>query len=259
MNDESPGKKTFEVVNRHPIVRFGVNMEFDIGKITEIIKTGVDTKRLNDDRLFLYNTHPGLMGFESLDPGTLKKKVAEYVYGQYSKNADQIKGGLQVIERDWREIEDKYFESIERVYPLGKWPEGAYIGYHTITYPCPRFLDSKVFQVRGADLGKYYLFTIAEELHHFWFYEQIRRLYCPELSNTIETGMYHLLDKRFKVGLWDMSEIIVMIHLSQEPFSSMFPAKRELYPKHLPLYPVCRENWERSGRDLEKFLELMLK
>lgn len=233
-------------------VKFKINKDLGKRKLLNFIyrdeKAGINFKEL------IFKAHPTLKGIEKLEKEEAKRKVNMYIDDLYLKNKDGIKKTVAQMQKDWREIEDEFFEITNHVFKNLPWPKGEYIAYFSISPPCPRYLYNKTFSVVYTKDGRWKK-IVAHEMLHFMFYEYIRKKYMPNLKNTIEKEMNIQLEKTFIFPLWDISEIFNAIVMNEGGFQKLLPYPSEPYPKHKEAYKKLQKIWIDSDKDIEVFLK----
>jgi len=252
---ESVDEKEQEIVD-FPNVRFCVDEDVETRKLNSFLSENKSRGGANLTDILL-QAHPGLRSAIELNPDERLSAVAIYVQGYYGENRPQMEDAARTMKCEWDEYSPCFFEVVGRIFKEMHWPEGEYVGYVSISPPYPRYLDSKTFQLPYESVRRGIRVT-AHEMLHFMFYEYVRRRYIPDLSNTDEREMEKVLDGRFKIPLWELSEIFNIVVLSGDEFGRGKAKQGASSYTHLADY--CEEFevlWRKSKKDLDKFFEMI--
>lgn len=206
---ENPGRQ-------HPRVAFLLGGDLDCEKFTNLMS--VSRKKGGADmRQVILGAHPNLAGVEVMPPVEAARRIREYVKGYCQDHRKELEKARAAIESEWPEYAPRFFAATDDIFARLRWPEGEYRGYISIGPPYMRVLDSKVFHLPYDSIERA-IRVSSHEMAHIMFYEYVRQRYTPGLPNTIELEMDRLLDGRFKIPLWEMSEAFNIVVLSDERF-----------------------------------------
>ncbi len=242
-----------------PSVEFGLNEKLDTEKLYKFIshekrRGGANFKEM------LPKYHPSLVGYEKLDPEKRLEKLQVYVHKYYEEHREDLEDFVQKMNKEWRMYAPQFFDIAGKIFKKTEWPEGEYKGYLTISPPYPRYLNSKTFQF-SSDSTERGIRVSAHELLHFIFYDYVRKRYLPDLPNTVEKDMEEKLEGKFKIPLWELSEIFNIVVLSNDEWGKATAKQSASGYPHLKEYvPMFEKLWEECNHDIDKlFTKLEVK
>lgn len=240
----------------NPHIVFELDKELDKWKINDFVmrKMGPGGYSFQD---LIFKAHPLLKGVDTLSEDERKTKISEHVDRVYEENSDRFLGFTQAMNEEWKEVEPEFFAITNKIFKNTSWPPGEYKGFYTISPPCPRLLDRKVFQ-SGYHSEKRWRVVAAHELLHFIFFEFVRRKLTPELSNIEEKKMGKILDDKLRIPLWDLSEIFDTVVLNTEAYQKIFPFPQVQKPAHEKYNEEYTRLWQEISGDIDLFLEKQL-
>lgn len=233
---------------KNPEVQFSLNPELDIWKINDFFPR-VSPPSGHNFQQIITREHPDLKGLEILSDDDRLKRIKEYVSGYYQEHQEQLSIIIDQVNGDWQEYAPTFFAVTSKLFKGLTWPPGEYRGFLSISSPYPRFLDNKTFQFPIGDQN-WRLSVIAHEMLHFMFYEYIRKRYTPQLQNTDQQEMERLLEGKFIIPLWELSEVFNTALLTPDRFGKggrtprPFPALKD----HLKTFSKI---WQESDSDID--------
>lgn len=150
-------------------VKFELNKEID-KQMTNIFLSGSFKLGGVDFSKNITYFHPKLEKVKKKNDNERKKFISEYFDEYYKKHFEELEKKVIKIEKEWRRVEKKFINQLNKIFKNPVPPKGKYIGYLSVINCNPRFLDNKTFQVfykhkSGSNL------VIAHEILHFFFYD----------------------------------------------------------------------------------------
>ncbi len=164
-----------------------------------------------------------------------KKFLADYIHSIYKSNSAEFNLRKEYIENIYLEKCEEFDFLTKKIFKDHKWPKGDYICYPSIFNFCPRFIQSKTFQVFMYADNEHLLFTIFHEMIHFIFFDYTIKKY-PHLfkKEEVDKGIF-----------WDISEIFNSIIHSTKEFENLHgQIKSPYYPKHKKYLPHLKKKWK---------------
>lgn len=201
----------------------------------------------NDYEIFLgYLKEELLELFKGKSEEEIYKIVKEVLEREYKKHDNVLKYNLETIEKEWTELEPEFIEESEKLFDGHPFPSGEYKAYISIWGRFVRNLDKKTLSF-PCQTGLM-MMTVVHEMLHFMFYDYFEKNFEGKLD---------------KNQLWELSEIMNVLIMNEEPFltwtkhkSQAYPAHEKNYEKLLPLYKErksMKEFIEKAVEILEKF------
>lgn len=246
-----------ELPQKFPQVSFGLDQELDIWKITNFLLRS-DLRGGNNFKEIILRDHSALKGVDISPAKERDAKVKEYVDRIYRENGECFEKLVPLANDDWNRYAPKFFKVADSIFKGTPWPLGEYKGFLTISSPCPRFLDSKTFQI-PVNPRYIWLKVAAHELLHFIFYEYVRRRYVPQLPNTVEGEMNELLADKFIIPLWELSEVFDVALLIEERFGEGGKHSPRAYPALGGYLKEFDNLWKEAGEDIDLFFSKLEK
>ncbi|MDX9970374.1 MAG: hypothetical protein RBS56_00500 [Candidatus Gracilibacteria bacterium] len=170
----------------------------------------------------------------------------------YSEKKIEIESGVKKIQKDWSEIQNKYFDYINYVFNNHPWPKGTYTGYSSIFLMFPRNIEDKSFFFPYNDEKWNPLETIAHEMTHFLFFDYLKSHYgLTEQS---------LIKGKNQEYIWQVSETFNTLIENLPDYKEIFGAQIDTKP-----YPGCekllidmKKIWA-NEKDINTLLDEMFK
>ncbi len=185
--------------------------------------------------------HP-LLRSSKKDRGARKKTLDKYFKQYYRSHRREMSQKASRIKEAWRDVEDEFVITTERLLGGFRFPSGRYIAYPSIVDCNPRFLVSKTFQFYYRKVPTDAVHTIAHELLHFIFFAFVK----SRLKNAIK--------KLPEEKLWDLSELFNVIILQSPSYRKLInPHYAHPYPDHQK-YVSRFETAYRKSRAIEEFI-----
>lgn len=234
-----------------PQVKFGLDEGFDIWKICEFIVREANPGGSNFQQR-IFHDHPELQGVEALPKAERDSRIEQYVKKYYQEHKDQLEAVVPQINKAWQVYAPSFFQAAGELFKGLPWPDGEYKGLITISQPCPRFLDRKLFQV-PAETGGLALRVAGHEMLHFLFFEYVRKRYTPQLAETSESEMSELLKGRFQIPLWELSEVFNTALQTEERFGQMGFKNVSSYPGLVDYLKMFNILWQETNGDIDLF------
>jgi len=165
-----------------------------------------------------------------------KKVINRYVEDVYRERKRVLNKRIKELSQRWSKLEKDYFKLVEGIFKLKTPSHYRYIGYLSIINCCPRFLESKSFQVfyhRPKDS----MHVTMHEILHFFFYDYAIKKY-PKIFKKLDTNQ----------GIfWNLAEVFNSVILAQPEFKRIHKQKRDWsYPALRKYIPELKQYWEES-------------
>jgi hypothetical protein len=162
-------------------------------------------------------------------------KVQTFIESYISEGSLDVVKCKEVIEQNWRKIENSYFEKAERLFGVS-YADQQIVAYLTTNQRCTYNLKEKYFFVNLS--SKSPNLTIMHELFHFYTWQA-----------------YH--DSLIKAGINenqynDIKESLTVL-LNVEFVDLMDGVRDDGYPQHAGMRQEVQELWSRS-KDLRKVI-----
>lgn len=243
-------KKNNSKKDINPEVKFELDLELDIWKL-KTFSLRTDKPGGMDPSKMVLDKHPMVAIFNEKPLEEREKLIRAYVEEIYNSKSEKLKNYCRMAKDCWEANKEEIYRTCGRLSPNTAWPEGKYVGYITISPPCPRFLDLKTFQFPAA--GPEFAVRIAvHEMVHFIFFEYIRSRYLPQLKNPPEKEMQKLLEGKFIAPIWGISEAFNLMVLTPENFS-VYDANHPIgYTQLLPLKEKMEDIWKECGEQIDQ-------
>lgn len=237
-----------------PHVSFSTSKDLDKWKVVSFLRRS-DTKGGHDFSKIILKAHPKLGEIEDIYSDEGKKAILSYVDAVYEAHPGISKTVVK-MQNEWDKLSSEFYQITNNIFKNTNWPKGEYIAYATVSPPMPRFLHNKTFQV-GYNKNGSWKQTVAHELLHFIFYEFVRKTYTPNLSDTLEKKMNTLLQGKFQIPLWDLSEVLNVMLLGIDQYQKLFPYPSVPYPGHKKYLKLSLSLWDKANHNINKFLKGM--
>jgi len=231
---------------KYPQLKFENDRKFDAWKIKNYLHR---EKRGDNFKKRIYAMHPELKNTED---------IGKYVNEVYKNNLNRFNKEQKKIYTEWKKVEKEFFSMNNKIYKGLAWPKGKYIGYLSISQPYPRFLDTTIFQVDAFDSKNSVIIT-AHEMGHFIFFEYVRNRYAPDLKKLDERKLNKIMYNKFKIPLWELSEVHVVILMRNKQFMKLIPNQSIPYTSQEKFYKLCSKLWKDSVGNIDKFFDLVEK
>lgn len=180
-------------------------------------------------------------------PKISKSNYKEYISEYYKKHETEMIEVRKQITQILSQKSSKFYSAINELF--GKdYSKHEYMGYLSMFYCNPRFLDDNSFQIYYERENDDLLQTIFHEVLHFIFFD-----YCkhniPETKNLDCNGG----------PLWELSEIIDVLILNSKEFQQILNKKNELcYPDLTKKLEIIENIWK-QGLPISEFIKESLK
>ncbi len=242
--EKIPGEvEEWEIIkklNIYPKIKFIVNPKEDIYNAYNFLKVEEDFKKnffpLELQKLFKENK-------SILEQ---KKIIQEYTNEMYKVKKKDIEKGTIFIEEEWREKERCFYKLTNKIFKNHPWPKGEYIGYPSIYYMFPRYLNNKTFFYPYTSKNNLAIRIIGHEMLHFIFFDFIKKKYSKkelEKLNEIKEPKY----------IWKISEAFNTVIEHWEPYKREmgFKYNTEPYPECKKMFLKMKKQWlEESDIDI---------
>lgn len=204
----------------------------------DIKRGGIDFSR------GIIGVHPELKQVKFLTNRVKKMQaISKYFDYFYRKHHIYLNKRVKEFQRDWNDIEKKFFIEATKIFKGLNLKNSRYTGYLSIIDCNPRFLHDKSFQVfyfhpQGVK------FVATHEILHFLFFNYALK-YFPELfrKKNTESGIF-----------WDLSEIFNAVMHQTKIFISLHGRVGVVaYPAHKKFLTQARKYWQKN-RDIDKWI-----
>lgn len=110
---------------------------------------------------------------------TIKQKVLiAYIDNFYRGYEQQIQQRLKQTAKDWKSLNNYFFQEVDKLFHQYPWPQGNYRGYLSIWWMFPRFIQEKIFTFPYAHSNPtQHLKVIVHEMLHFITYDYLIKKY----------------------------------------------------------------------------------
>ncbi|MFH1428096.1 MAG: hypothetical protein ABIG60_06275 [Patescibacteria group bacterium] len=180
------------------------------------------------------------------------KVLKQYIQNTFEVNEKKIKENVKKTEKEWRTVEKKYFNLVNKIFKKHPWPKGKYIGFASIFMMYPRNIQSKTFLFPGIIYSKKtpsVTSVIGHEVLHFIFFDYIKKKYGLNTDSQIKGK-----EERY---LWKISEVFNSVIESWSPYYQIFKFKTPPYTGK-NYYKKMRRQWVQNP-DIDKLLDKWLK
>lgn len=151
----------------------------------------------------------------------------------YRSQSEVMRKNMQLYQKNWEKIADRFFHLCDQLFPSDRWPRGRYIAYPTIWGMYPRFLEDKTFHVPYRNRNKRVVnVIIAHEMLHFFFYRYFFRTH-PSLRSD-----------RHDFFVWHVSEIFNVIAQNSPAWLKVFQEETLCYPEHQQIVARLRTRYD---------------
>ena len=175
--------------------------------------------------------------------------VSDFVGSVYLRNKKTINKNINLYQKNWSKIEEKYFLLVDDLFSGYVWPKGKYIAYPTIWGMYPRFLEDKIFQIPYKYKKKNYVnVIIAHEMLHFIFYDFLFKEYPKYKLN------------KYSFFVWNISEIFNSVVQNSSKWLKIFKIKTISYPEHKNIINKLQKDFYRSDTiEVDKLIRIIIK
>ena len=204
-----------------PKIKFLISRQKDLSTLFSFIEDSeYDEGRSLEWAVF--NKYPQFKKYKKEKSIVISKAKAKRIIDiVYKKNSNTIEKNIQIYKKNWREVEDVYYDLVKDLFGNQKWLKGKYIAYATIWGMYPRFLEDKTFHIPFKHKKESYVnVVIAHEMLHFMFYDYFYKKY-PKYKN--EDNNYFS---------WYVTEIFNELIQNSPKWLKVFKNKTMGYPEH---------------------------
>lgn len=241
-------------VNNHntPNVGFDLHENLNAEVLSQMLSTGTNRGGANFSEI-ISKSHPDLIGYEKLKKQERFEKVSEYIHLYYKDHSEELSQSVKDIGEAWKEYSPQFFAETKKLFPHTEWPNGKYVGHLSVSPPYPRFLETKTFLVAYKPINSA-IRIATHEMLHFIFFEYARQRYLPQIENTIQREMEEKLNGKFKIPLWELSEIFNLMVLSEKEWGiGQANVSASSHSKLREILPEINKTWDKSDRNVDKF------
>lgn len=235
-----------------PQVTFGLNEALDFCKINDTLSVPPAEGGYTFQEDFMAEL-PQFKEWALLPEKDRKQVVGLYVRSFYQKNKNKLQKATLYNTNAWAAYSPQFFKATSKLFKGLLWPPGEYEGYLTILHWGPRWLDNKIFQVPFDDSKAWIIKDTAHEMLHFIFYEYVRQRYTPQLPNTLEQDMNILLNGRFQIPLWELSEVFNDALLTDKDFGKGGEINPQPYPALVGYLQTFQKIWQQVNGNIDDF------
>ncbi|MFW6282861.1 MAG: hypothetical protein ACOC1P_02300 [Minisyncoccales bacterium] len=153
-----------------------------------------------------------------------KEIVKNYINDWFNnkENLNELNKRIKEIEKQWRKIEDKYFNRLFSLLDLKKPKKRDIKCYVSINPICPRDLNRDLFSVFYKYSLNHIMVLIAHEILHFYYFDKWREVFPDSDKKTFEGP--HII--------WHLSEIMAPILLAQPQMQELLNKLDTGYQEH---------------------------
>lgn len=183
----------------------------------------------------VFRKYPFLKKYFSGNELNDTRKVELFIRNTYTNDRNVIEKNLKIYEKNWNNIEDKFYELTREIFGSFSWNKGKYIAYSTIWGMYPRFLEDKTFQIPHKRRNKKYVnVIIAHELLHFIFYDYFYLKY-PKYKN-----------EKYNFFVWNVSEIFNALIQNSPKWMTVFLLETMTYPEHEKVVKLLAKKYHKK-------------
>ena len=174
---------------------------------------------------------PELYNLQNLPKSEWKTKIDSVIDPYYQKIYKKMIDSKKRIEKNWRKIEDIYFEEAAKLFKH-PWPKGKYKAILSVLNGYPWSYQEKEFHIPWKDFPHIKVnYVIIHETLHILFYDFWKKHFEGALKKDL---------------FWDLSEILNVIIQNKEPFLTFGGMRAVPYPYHLEQYEILKKIFEKS-------------
>lgn len=221
-------------------IKFLMSIENELDLFRDFYKGIGNSTGENDYEIFLgYLKDELLEKFKGKSDEEVYEIVKEVLEREYEKHDKLLKHNLDTIEKQWADIEPEFIEASEKLFDGHPFPSGEYKAYISLWGRFVRHLDGKSLSFPcNTDMM---LMVVVHEMLHFMFFDYFEKNFEKEW-------------KKNQAWIWELSEIMNVLIMNEDPFlkwvkfkSQPYPAHEKNYEKLLPLYE--------GRKSIEEFIE----
>lgn len=181
----------------------------------------------------------------------INKILREYTQNSFKVNNQKIKENVKKAEKDWKVVEKRYFDLVNKIFKNHPWPKGDYVSFASVFTMYPRSIKDKTFFFPGIIYSKGTPLTtavIGHEVLHFMFFDYIKKKYGLNTDSEIK-------DKEKKY-LWKISEIFNTVIENWKSYYKIFKFRARPYTGK-NYYKKMKRQWIKNP-DIDKLLDKWL-
>ena len=212
-------------------------------KYTKKLKLNILSSRLQDYRLYHYfikrclDYNTGDSQYEAF-LGYLRDEITENFKNKNNKEKDKIikeiltrerkrldkliRYNLRQIKEEWPKICPSFVDICEKKFDGCPFPEGKYTAIMTIWGRYPYIKSKKIIYFPAHK--DWMLFVIIHELLHLVFFNFYTH-YCKDIQLS-------------KDNLWELSEVLDVLVMNEEPYLKWVKMQSQPYPAHRKNYEL---------------------
>ncbi|PIR70099.1 MAG: hypothetical protein COU46_03455 [Candidatus Niyogibacteria bacterium CG10_big_fil_rev_8_21_14_0_10_42_19] len=181
----------------------------------------------------------------------IDKILSEYIKNVFKANNKKIIENVKKAEKDWRVVEKRYFNLVDKIFKKHPWPNGKYIGFASIFMMYPRDVREKTFLFPGIIYKNTppVEVVIGHELLHFIFFDYIKKKYNLNIDSKIKG--------KEDDYLWKVSEVFNSVIEDWDTYYRIFKFKTPPYVAK-NFYLKMRRQWSKD-QDINMLLGRWLK
>lgn len=143
------------------------------------------------------------------------QKYTNYIFDNKKK---EIKKAVIKARKDWKLVEKKYFDLVNKVFKNHLWSNGKYVGFASVFCMYPRNIKEKTFFFPFRHtVPKFSNTVITHELLHFIFFDYLKTKYGLRENSEIKGKKDNYI--------WQISEVFNSVIENWEPYYKIFKVK----------------------------------
>jgi len=218
---------------KYPKVKFVRDRKIDLKYAINFTNSRDDFKKMFFGDVF-YAVFNGSFSKKERD-----KIITNYVTTYYKLNAKKISQRYGLAQLGWKNKEKQYFTLIDKLFKNHPWPNGKYVGYGTIFWCYPRFVQNKEFLFPlNHRISDYSDKVTAHELLHFMFFDYLEKNYGLTENSWIKGKEPNYI--------WKVSEALNSVIEGWKPYQKIFNSIARPYPETKKIYEKIRKMWNKT-------------
>jgi len=223
---------------KYPKINFKVDKEMDKENIKFFLN--YKSRSGHDSFLELVKFNPELKGLREKSKEEQEKVINEFIDRTYNKLEESLeKDKKEVVEPAWDDIAEEFFEASSKIFDGHKFSRSEYTAYLTIFWRFRYNLEKSYFYIPPNFKKTSLTLLTMHELLHFLFFDYWEKNFSGRLD---------------KDKLWDLSEILNVLILLDEPFVTLGGAKSIPYPAHERKFAELKPIWNKR-KSMKDFID----
>ncbi len=225
---------------KHPKIEFKLSKEQEKETLKFFLRTKFGTGK--DDFALLVRNFPELLNIRDLSQEKQEELIESFVEKKYSEMSKELSQDRNLAEQEWKKVEKKIFEEIQKLFENHELPQETYTAYLTLFERFRYDREKKFFFVPRKNGINYINCVTIHETLHFIFFDYWNKNFKDRLQ----------MNK-----LWEFSELFNVIVMNEEPLLTFAGQKSKPFPNHEGNYPKLKELFEKRT-SLKDFFEKVI-